>query len=45
MATDAKGIAEMFKLGKVTSHTKGPIIPMMAEDVLRLHPGSYYPLL
>lgn len=33
----------MIKLGKVSSHTKGPIVIGMAEDINRKFPGSNYP--
>lgn len=44
IATKARGIAKMIKLGKVSSRTKGPIVIGMAEDVGRKFPGFYYPV-
>lgn len=34
----------MIKLGRVSSRTKGPVVIGFAEDILRLIPGSNYPL-
>jgi len=43
MATEARRITTMIKLGKVSSQTKGPVIFPLSEDVERKVAGSIYP--